>query len=77
MSKQLEAATKQRLEALASSTVVSRDAAVDAYGDGDGSALTREESSSPPIPDYSQVPRDSIAVESKPAGLDKWSLPHP
>ena len=65
MSEQLEIATEQRMTALASAASLSRDAAVAAYDDG-GSDATRTEQPGPP--DYSQVPRDSIAVESHAGG---------
>ena len=64
MSEQLEVATHQRMAALVSSAPVSRNAAVAAYGDGDTDATGNEDVASPAVPDYSQVPRHSIAVES-------------
>ena len=69
MTEQLELATEQRLAALATSATMSRDVAVAAYGDGD-SAATRSQAAGPPelVPDYSQVPRFSIAVEAQEGG---------
>ena len=68
MSEQLEVATHQRMAALVSSATVSRDTAVAAYGDGDSDATGNEDVASPAVPDYSQVPRHSIAVESSTDG---------
>mgnify|MGYP003337004201 CR=1 FL=1 len=69
MAEQLEIATEQRIAVLASSATLSRDQAVAAYGEGDCVA-TRSQKPSPAeiVPDYSQVPRDSIAVESQAGG---------
>jgi hypothetical protein len=75
MTEQLEIATEQRLAVLASPASLSRDVAVAAYGDGD-SAATRSQEPGPAcdvVPDYSQVPRDSIAVESQAGGAGQVS----
>lgn len=68
MSEQLEVATHQRMAALVRSAPVSRNAAVAAYGDGDIDATGNDDVASPAVPDYSQVPRHSIAVESGAGG---------
>ena len=76
MTEQLEVATEQRLAALTTSAMITRDVAVAAYGDGI-SVATRSQEAGPPevVPDYSQVPRYSIAVEAQEGGGTQVAYP--